>query len=64
MDFRKTEDDVLPPDTYGLYGENQWPDQELPGFSKTYLDVEEPDLSTSIVDVTCKLASVVDVGAV
>ena len=36
MDFQKTEDYVLPPDTYGLYGENQWPDQELPGFSKTY----------------------------
>lgn len=31
-------DDVLPPDTYGLYGDNQWPsDEVLPGFRETYL---------------------------
>jgi isopenicillin N synthase-like dioxygenase len=36
MDFQKSKDDVLPPDTYGLYGDNQWPDQEtLAGFSQT-----------------------------
>lgn len=33
-------------------------------FCGTYLDVEESDLGTSIVNVACELASVVDVGAV
>lgn len=38
MDFQKSEDDVLPPDTYGLYGGNQWPDQDtLAGFRETYI---------------------------
>lgn len=38
MDLQKSEGDVLPPDTYGLYGDNQWPDQEtLAGFKETYL---------------------------
>lgn len=38
MDFQKSKDDVLPSDTYGLYGDNQWPDQEtLAGFSQTYI---------------------------
>ncbi|KAJ5894287.1 hypothetical protein N7495_005978 [Penicillium taxi] len=37
LDFEKSPDDVLPPDTYGLYGDNQWPDEEtLAGFSNTY----------------------------
>ncbi|KFY99000.1 hypothetical protein V500_01493 [Pseudogymnoascus sp. VKM F-4518 (FW-2643)] len=31
-------DDALPPDTYNLYGDNQWPSGEvLPGFQETYL---------------------------
>lgn len=38
MDFQKSKDAPLPADTYGLYGDNQWPDQEtLPGFSETYI---------------------------
>ncbi|KAJ5122549.1 hypothetical protein N7526_009486 [Penicillium atrosanguineum] len=38
MDFQKSKDDVLPPDIYRLYGDNQWPDQEtLAGFSQTYI---------------------------
>jgi isopenicillin N synthase-like dioxygenase len=38
MDSQKSEGDPLPPDTYGLYGDNQWPDDEtLAGFSKTYI---------------------------
>ncbi|KAJ6119978.1 hypothetical protein N7523_004258 [Penicillium sp. IBT 18751x] len=38
MDFRKKKDDVLPTDTYELYGDNQWPDHEtLTGFSQTYI---------------------------
>lgn len=37
MDLQKSKDAVLPPDTYGLYGGNQWPDQDtLAGFSQTY----------------------------
>jgi isopenicillin N synthase-like dioxygenase len=29
----------LPPDTYELYGDNQWPDDEtIPGFSATYIE--------------------------
>ncbi|KAJ5690045.1 hypothetical protein N7462_004437 [Penicillium macrosclerotiorum] len=38
MDFQKSEDNTLPADTYGLYGDNQWPDEEtIPGFSQTYI---------------------------
>lgn len=38
MDIQKSEDDVLPPDTYGLYGDNQWPKQDtLAGFKETYI---------------------------
>ncbi|KAI1501218.1 2OG-Fe(II) oxygenase family oxidoreductase [Biscogniauxia marginata] len=39
MDFKKSKGDILPTDTYGLYGDNQWPDQEtIPDFAKTYLE--------------------------
>ncbi|CAI7634860.1 unnamed protein product [Penicillium manginii] len=39
LDFRKSENDQLPPDTYELYGDNQWPDDEtIPGFSATYIE--------------------------
>lgn len=39
MDFQKSKDDSLPQDTYGLYGNNQWPDDDmLPNFSDTYID--------------------------
>lgn len=38
MDFQRSKDDVLPPDTYDLYGDNQWPGQEtLAGFRETYI---------------------------
>lgn len=33
-DLRKTPQDKLPPDTYGLLGENQWPKE--PGFRDVY----------------------------
>lgn len=37
MDFQKSESDLLPPDTYGLYGDNQWPGNVvLAGFFETY----------------------------
>ncbi|KAE8376925.1 2OG-Fe(II) oxygenase family oxidoreductase [Aspergillus bertholletiae] len=37
-DPQRTADDVLPPDTYDLYGDNQWPsDEVLPKFRDTYL---------------------------
>ncbi|KAJ5397434.1 hypothetical protein N7509_005547 [Penicillium cosmopolitanum] len=38
LDFRKSENDHLPPGTYELYGDNQWPhDETIPGFSATYI---------------------------
>lgn len=38
MDFQKSNDGTLPRDTYGLYGDNQWPEQDtLAGFTQTYL---------------------------
>ncbi|KAI2789946.1 hypothetical protein POX_d05447 [Penicillium oxalicum] len=38
MDSTKKPGATLPPDTYGLYGENQWPDEQtLAGFTQTYL---------------------------
>lgn len=38
LDFRKSENDHLPLDTYELYGDNQWPqDETIPGFSATYI---------------------------
>lgn len=38
VDFQRSKHDVLPPDTYDLYGDNQWPDQEiLAGFKETYI---------------------------
>lgn len=37
-DPQRAPDDVLPPDTYDLYGDNQWPsDEVLPKFRETYL---------------------------
>lgn len=37
-DLQKSREDQLPPDNYGLGGENQWPaDRLLPGFRETYL---------------------------
>lgn len=34
----KSQNDVLPPDTYDLYGDNQWPEEDvLPGFREIYL---------------------------
>ncbi|PIG90069.1 hypothetical protein AARAC_001934 [Aspergillus arachidicola] len=37
-DPRRAADDVLPPDNYDLYGDNQWPsDGVLPKFQDTYL---------------------------
>ncbi|BAE60531.1 unnamed protein product [Aspergillus oryzae RIB40] len=37
-DPQRAADDVLPPDTYDLYGDNQWPSNEvLPKFRETYL---------------------------
>jgi isopenicillin N synthase-like dioxygenase len=37
MDFQKKPGDPLPTDTYELYGDNQWPDEDvIPGFSATY----------------------------
>lgn len=39
MDIQKSKDDPLPPDLYGLYGDNQWPGQDLlPNFSSTYIE--------------------------
>jgi len=38
MDLQKPKDDALPHDLYGLYGGNQWPDQNtLPNFADTYI---------------------------
>ena len=38
MDSNKPADATLPPDPYGLYGENQWPDEEtMAGFSESYI---------------------------
>jgi isopenicillin N synthase-like dioxygenase len=38
MDSSKSKDAGLPPDPYGLYGDNQWPDEEtIAGFSETYI---------------------------
>lgn len=37
-DSQHTADDALPPDPYDMYGDNQWPSNEvLPGFRDTYL---------------------------
>lgn len=37
MDFQKEPGDPLPTDTYELYGDNHWPDEDvIPGFSATY----------------------------
>lgn len=37
-DAQRADTDVLPPDQFSLYGDNQWPDDELvPGFRGTYL---------------------------
>ncbi|PYI02809.1 Clavaminate synthase-like protein [Aspergillus sclerotiicarbonarius CBS 121057] len=36
-DSQRTQNDVLPPDTYGLYGDNQWPGEDVPGFREVYL---------------------------
>ncbi|KAF7167771.1 hypothetical protein CNMCM6106_003214 [Aspergillus hiratsukae] len=37
-DLQKSPNDWLPPDTFGLLGENQWPEDSLiPGFRATYL---------------------------
>ncbi|KAL2847159.1 Clavaminate synthase-like protein [Aspergillus pseudoustus] len=37
-DMQKGPDDRLPPDTFGLLGENQWPEESVtPGFRATYL---------------------------
>jgi isopenicillin N synthase-like dioxygenase len=37
-DPERVADDALPPDTYNLYGDNQWPsDDVLLGFRETYL---------------------------
>ncbi|PYH98448.1 Clavaminate synthase-like protein [Aspergillus ellipticus CBS 707.79] len=34
----RSPDDVLPADTFGLYGDNQWPsDDVVPGFRETYM---------------------------
>ena len=34
----KSPEDALPPDTYDLYGDNQWPSEDvLPGFREVYL---------------------------
>lgn len=34
----KSQHDALPPDTYDLYGDNQWPEEDvLPGFREVYL---------------------------
>jgi isopenicillin N synthase-like dioxygenase len=39
MDLDKKPSDPLPPDAFELYGDNQWPDEDvIPGFAKTYLD--------------------------
>ncbi|KAJ5939042.1 hypothetical protein N7466_002176 [Penicillium verhagenii] len=39
MDFQKSTDATLGPDTYGLYGDNQWPDENvLVGFKLTYIE--------------------------
>lgn len=38
MDSSKPTDTTFPSDTSGLYGDNQWPDEEtLAGFSETYI---------------------------
>ncbi|KAJ5160172.1 uncharacterized protein N7482_007176 [Penicillium canariense] len=38
LDSQKLKYAVLPSDTYGLYGDNQWPNEEtLAGFSETYI---------------------------
>jgi isopenicillin N synthase-like dioxygenase len=37
-DLRKGPNDQLPPDNFGLLGENQWPDESvIPGFRATYV---------------------------
>ncbi|KAL2814099.1 Clavaminate synthase-like protein [Aspergillus cavernicola] len=47
-DPERTVDDVLPPDIYSLYGENQWPsDSILFDFQKTYLTYFREALSLS-----------------
>ncbi|KAG0154134.1 hypothetical protein PDIDSM_1514 [Penicillium digitatum] len=39
MDPQKLKDDPLPLDPYDLYGDNQWPGQEiLPNFTETYIE--------------------------
>lgn len=39
LDFRKSPSATLGPDTYGLYGDNQWPDEStLAGFKETYIE--------------------------
>lgn len=39
LDFQKSADATLGPDTYGLYGGNQWPDEStLAGFKGTYIE--------------------------
>ncbi|KAJ5489094.1 hypothetical protein N7539_003984 [Penicillium diatomitis] len=39
MDSTKGPGASLPPDTYGLYGDNQWPDEQtLPGFTQKYVE--------------------------
>ncbi|KAJ5780517.1 hypothetical protein N7457_005677 [Penicillium paradoxum] len=38
MDLHKSKNDPLPRDTYGLYGDNQWPSHDLlPNFSDIYI---------------------------
>lgn len=39
MDPQKSKDDPLPHDPYGLYGDNQWPSQDIfPNFTETYVE--------------------------
>jgi isopenicillin N synthase-like dioxygenase len=39
IDVQKSKGDPLPHDPYGLYGDNQWPnDDSLPNFSRAYIE--------------------------
>ncbi|PHH92357.1 hypothetical protein CDD83_7735 [Cordyceps sp. RAO-2017] len=53
-DSRKAAGDRLPPDNYGLVGENQWPGEEvLPGFRASYLEyfTEVLELSRALMRI-------------
>lgn len=53
-DSRKAADDPAPPDPYELYGDNQWPREDiLPGFRGTYLRyyAEALDLSRELMRI-------------